>query len=156
MLKTEEHLDNLLRHINLVREACILLGKRLISKGQEDFARILIANGHIHDASKFHGIEWEYLHAGKDVPKDKLDLAIMQHQTTNSHHPEYWGGFENMPAIAIAEMACDLYARSQEFGTGLREWIKETFVERHDINTKGKKYKQLMGFVDLLLENEFK
>lgn len=79
MLTTEEHLDNLVRHIELVRSATLLLGKRLIAKGQTDFGRILIANGFMHDVSKFSGIEWDYLHAGKDVPKDKLEMAIENH-----------------------------------------------------------------------------
>lgn len=74
---------------------------------------------------------------------------------SNSHHPEFWGGFEHMPAIAIAEMTCDIFARSQEFGTGLRDWIKEKFVEKNNINTRGKKYKQMMDFVDILLEDSF-
>src|SRR6185369_7717232 len=100
MLTVEDHLNNLVRHIELVREACLLLGKRLISEeGRKEFGRILIGNGFVHDASKFAGIEWEYLHAGKDVPKEKLELAIRQHTLTNPHHPEYWGGFENMPEI---------------------------------------------------------
>lgn len=156
MLTVEEHIDNLVRHIELVREASILLGKRLIAKGQTDFGRILIANGFMHDVSKFSGIEWDYLHAGKDVPKEKLEMAIENHVQTNSHHPEFWGGFEQMPAIAIAEMVCDIYARSQEFGTGLREWIKEKFVEKNNVNVRGKKYKQMMDFVNLLLEDSFK
>ena len=156
MLTTEEHLDNLVRHIELVRAACLLLGKRLIAKGEEDFGRLLIANGFIHDVSKFSGVEWRYLHAGKDVPKEKLDLAIENHVNTNSHHAEYWGGFEQMPRIALAELVCDIYSRSQEFGTGLREWIKETYVEKNKINVRGKKYKQMMEFVDLLLEDSFK
>jgi Family of unknown function (DUF5662) len=107
MLNFEEHLDNLIRHIELVRNACILLGKRLMAKGRKEFARILIARGFEHDVSKFSGIEWDYLHAGGDVPQEQLDLAVRQHVRTNSHHPEYWGGVESMPEIAVAEMVCD-------------------------------------------------
>jgi hypothetical protein len=69
MLTAEQHLDNLVRHIELVREACLLLGKRLIARDRQEFGRILIAHGFAHDASKFQGVEWEYLHAGRDVPK---------------------------------------------------------------------------------------
>ncbi len=156
MLTPVEHLDNLVRHIELVRENGLLLGKKLIAKGQPEFGRILIANCFVHDASKFYGIEWEYLHAGKDVPEDKLKLAICQHVSTNSHHPEFYGGFEFMPAISIAEMVCDITARAQEFGTGLKDWIDDVFIEKHKINKRDRKYKQMMEYVNLLTENSFK
>lgn len=155
MFTVEEHLDNLVRHIELVREACLLLGKRLISQGRKEFGRILISKGFVHDASKFSGIEWDYLHAGNDVPKEKLALAVQQHVLTNDHHPERWGGFHNMPEIYVAEMAADFYARSQEFGTDLRKWIKDVAVDKYNIDINDKQYKWLMGFVDILIEDHF-
>lgn len=154
-LSPEEHLDNLVRHIELVREACVLLGKRLMGQGRQEFGRILIARGFEHDVSKFSGIEWDYLHAGSDVPKDELELAIRQHVRTNSHHPEYWGGIENMPEIAVAEMVCDWYARSQEFGTGVRDWVKSNAIERFRIDTDGEQYRWIQLFLAILLENHF-
>ena len=150
-----EHLDNLVRHIDLVRGACLLLGKRLIAQGRVEFGRILIARGFEHDVSKFSGIEWDYLHAGQNVPRDQLDMAIRQHVRTNSHHPEYWGGIENMPEIAVAEMVCDWYARSQEFGTGLREWITSQAVERFQIDVAGEGYAWVQQYVGLLLVDHF-
>ncbi len=153
MLTFEEHLDSLVRHISLVRDACLLLGKRLINKGRKDIGRIIIANGFIHDASKFHGIEWEYLHAGKDVPKEKLELAVKQHVRTNPHHPEYWGGIDKVPEVYLGEMVADWYARSQEFGTGLRDWIKTEAVERFNIDPVTQE--KINYFLDLLLEDHF-
>jgi hypothetical protein len=155
MFTVQEHVDNLVRHIELVREGTLLLGKRLINEGRKDFGRILIAKGFVHDASKFHGIEWQYLHAGNDVPKDKLELAIHQHTLTNPHHPEYWGGMENMPEIYVAEMVCDWYARGIEFGTGLRPWIKEVGIDRFKIDLDGEQYKWINKYVDILLQNSF-
>jgi hypothetical protein len=156
MLSYEEHLDSLVRHISLVREACLLLGKKLISRGRKDLGRILIANGFMHDVSKFHGIEWDYLHVGnKDVPKEKLNLAIRQHTRTNPHHPEYWGGIEKMPEVYLAEMVCDWYARSQEFGTGLREWVKDGAINRYKIDTNSHCYQQIQDYLDLMLDDPF-
>ena len=109
----------------------------------------------IRQRKNFSGIEWDYLHAGKDIPREKLELAIKQHVTTNSHHPEYWGGIEQMPEIAVAEMVVDWYARAMEFGTGLREWIKNTAIEKFRIKTDSPEYKRLQKFVDLLLEDSF-
>jgi hypothetical protein len=156
MLTVEEHLDNLVRHIGLVREAGLMLGKRLIRQGEEEFGRLLIARVFVHDASKFYGAEWKYLHAGKDVPPDKLELAIVQHRETNQHHPEYWGGVEHMPEIAVAEMVCDWYARAQEFGTGLRDWIANHATERFRIDPASPQHRWITRFVDLLLEDPFR
>ena len=155
MLTPREHLDDLVRHINLVREACLLLGKRLMDQGRVEFGRLLIAAGFQHDASKFFGIEWDYLHAGKDAPKEQVILATKQHTRTNSHHPEYWGGVDLMPEIAVAEMVCDWYARSHEFGTSLREWIKTEAVDRFKIDLESEQYKWITNFVDILLEDRF-
>ncbi len=154
-LSPQEHLDNLVRHIDLVRGACLLLGKRLMAQGRQEVGRILIARGFEHDVSKFSGIEWDYLHAGRDVPKEQLELAVRQHVRTNSHHPEFWGGIENMPEIAVAEMVCDWYARSQEFGTALRDWISTQAIDRFQIDLKGEQYQWIQNFLDLLLEDHF-
>lgn len=155
MLSCEQHLDNLVRHIDMVRQIGFLLGKRLMKKGRKDFGRLLIGKCYQHDASKFHGIEWKYLHAGSDISKDDLEKAVKQHVETNSHHPEYWGGVQNMPEIAVAEMVCDWYARSQEFGTGLREWIKDVAIEKFNIDTRSDQYVWITRFVDILLEDSF-
>jgi len=155
VLNTSDHLDNLIRHIELVRGATTLLGKRLIAKGRVEFGRLLIAKGFEHDITKFYGIEWEYLHSGNDVPREQLALAIKQHVSVNSHHPEYWGGFENMPELAVAELVFDWYARSQEFGTCLRDWIIQTAIERFKIDVESEQYVWLTKFLDILLEDSF-
>jgi hypothetical protein len=154
-LTLEEHLDNLVRHIELVRDAGLLLGKRLINQGEVDFGRLLIGRVFVHDASKFSGVEWRYLHSGAAIPKVELELAVKQHQETNEHHPEYWGGVSEMPALAVAEMVCDWYARSQEFGTGLRDWIEDTAIERFGINKDCHQYQLIQKFLDILLEDTF-
>jgi Family of unknown function (DUF5662) len=156
MLTPQEHIDNLVRHIDLVRGACLLLGKRLMARGRQEFGRLLIARGFEHDVSKFYGIEWDFLHVGQDVPAEQLELAVKQHTRTNSHHPEYWGGFENMPELSIAEMVCDWYARGMEFGTSLRDWINNVAVEKYQIAREGERFRTLNTFVDLLLGDPFR
>jgi hypothetical protein len=155
MFSPEEHLDDLVRHIERVRENCLLLGKRLIASGRLDFGRLLIARGFVHDASKFHGIEWDYLHVGPDVDPERLELAIEQHRRTNCHHPEFWGGLEHMPEICVAEMVCDWYARAQEFGTDLREWIDTEAAQKYRIDVRGQQYQWIQGFLDVLLRSSF-
>lgn len=155
-MKLEEHLDNLKRHIDIVRESCNLLGERLIKQGRNEMGVGLIKRGYQHDVSKFSGIEFQYLHNGQDVPADALELAIKHHQSTNDHHPEYWLGIDNMPEICVMEFVCDIYARSTEFGTGLRDWIEETGIEKYKIKPDSQAMKWINETVDLLLVNYFK
>lgn len=154
-MNDEERLDALIRHIDLVRDACVRLGKRLVALGRPDFGRLLIARGYVHDASKFYGIEWDHLAGDPGEPDSARELAIAHHRATNDHHPEYWGDFENMPEVCVAEMACDLYARSQEFGTDLRQWIREKAVPRYDIDPACRQMRWLEGFVEALLGRPF-
>ena len=123
----ERHLKSLLRHVENVRQSCLLLGERIIESGDERLGINLICNGHTHDRSKFHGAEWLYLRP-ELIDSDKKSLfeaSKKQHVMTNPHHPEYWGGIDKMPEIYLAEMSCDWYARSQEQGSDIRNWIKD-------------------------------
>jgi hypothetical protein len=156
--KQEKRLTRLLRHIHLVQEGCQVIADKLTEEGEEDFARRLIANSMIHDNSKFHGIEWEYLHEEvKEENSEVFKLALSHHISTNPHHPEYWpSGITEMPRLFLCEMVADWHARSAEFGTDLREWIKEKACKKYEISCNCKVYKQIKDFLDLLLERSFK
>jgi hypothetical protein len=153
----KERLDNILRHIENVRDDCLLLGERLISQGEEDVGRLLIANGLIHDNSKFYGIEWLYLNEEtQEKDPEKFQLALTQHVSTNKHHPEFWpGGIDEMPREYKAEAICDWHARSSEFGTDLRDWVKQKAVKKFKMNHSGRTYKEIKELLDLLLEKKF-
>jgi hypothetical protein len=150
-----EHVEDLTTHIRRVQDNAMELAKALLKKGQHEFARVLLAKASIHDASKWHGIEWEYLHLGPDVDKDGLKAAITQHQKTNDHHPEYWGGVRNMPRICIAEMVCDWLARSQEFATDLRDWIRTQAVDRYNLDDAVQQTLWIHEFINMLLPAKF-
>ena len=131
---TMEKIRAISRHIRNVEDNCLLLGEKLISNGEIELGHKLIANGFVHDASKFWGIEWEYMAPGQPTVEEgaklKLKMAVQHHSRTNQHHPEYWGGINNMPRLYLAEMACDIKARSEEFGTDLRQWINEVATQK--------------------------
>jgi hypothetical protein len=153
------HLRTVTRHIKLVQDATQLLGERLIESGETKFGLTLIANGLRHDQSKFKGVEWDFLvrvAEDDEVAKEHLTIAWRQHVESNEHHPEYWESINEMPRIFIAEMVCDWFARSQEMGTDLRAWIKETASAKYEMSLKGKAYKQVKYFVDMLLDPQFK
>lgn len=153
---TDEHIENLIRHITLVRNACVLLGKRMIARGEVEDGWRLIARGHAHDASKWHGIERDILHTGPDVSKERLALAMRQHTAVNDHHPEFHpDGVHGMGRLAIAEMVCDWYARAQEMGTDLRQWITERAMPKYGFRPGDPPSKLIDMFVEMLLPNPF-
>ena len=147
-----------MRHIDNVRKNCEVLGERLIEHGELKLGHRLIANGQMHDNSKFHGVEWEYLHGDvKDNNPKAFENATYQHIHTNGHHPEYWeGGIHKMPRVYLAELVCDWAARSAEFGNNLREWIKTKATKKFDMTVQSAAYKEIKGLVDLLLDEAFK
>lgn len=153
----EKHLRTLLRHIENVRQFGLLLGERMTEIGQERLGFSLIANTQIHDHSKFYGCEWLYLRQdiSDDVPSHLIEFARIQHVSTNTHHPEYWGGIEKMPEIYMAEMVCDWAARSSEVGNDLREWIREKGTKKFNMKVQSKVYKDIKRFVDILLDPSF-
>jgi len=153
----EKRMRSILRHIDHVRENCEILGGKLIDNGEE-LGRSLIANGLIHDNSKFYGIEWLHLNECSRIQEpENFKLAIIQHTTTNPHHPEYtkWGCIQRMPRLYLAEMVCDWHARSSEFGTSLRDWIDGCAVKKYELLTTELVYKEIIEFMDLLLERKF-
>lgn len=154
-----DRIDKIARHITNVQENCVVLGKKLIGLGEIELGRQLIANGFIHDNSKFYGVEWEHLDhytGGETVDKDKLEIAVKNHNHTNKHHPEAWGGIKNMPRLYIAEMVCDWAARSAEFGSSVHDWISGGAMKRFEFNKNTKVYKEIMFFVNLLVDKPFK
>ena len=60
-----------------------------------------------------------------------------------------------MPEIAVAEMVCDWYARSQEFGKDLREWIRTTAFKKYDFNYRTTAGRWVKAYVEMLLKNYF-
>ena len=149
----------LTRHIRNVEDNCLLLGEKLILNGEIELGQHLIANGFVHDASKFSGIEWDYLSilpSKEEETKLKLKMAIQQHQKTNLHHVEHWNKIENMPEVYLAEFCCDIKARSEEFGTDLRQWINETATKKYNFTKEEDVYKKIMKYVNLLCSDPFK
>lgn len=156
VLRDLQKLEELLSHIQKVQEGALRIGKHLIRNGESELGRTLIANSLVHDQSKFRGIEWDMISTvDSDLDKEIRMLAVSQHNRTNKHHPEYWSSIHEMPEIYIAEMVCDWYARSSEFGTDLREWVKESATKRFNFTTQQKVWKIIKKYIDIVLEKPF-
>jgi hypothetical protein len=158
--ETMEKIRGISRHIRNVEDNCLILGEKLIERGEIDLGHKLIANGFVHDASKFSGIEWDHMAPGQPTVEEgaklKLKLAVQHHNRTNPHHPEAWAeGIHGMPNVYLCEMVCDWKSRSQEFGTDLRTWIDEQATKRFGFTKDDKVYEEIMDFVDLLCSKPF-
>lgn len=146
-----QKIENVFNHIKNVQRNCYCLGIRLMKRGDIELGRNLISNGQIHDNSKFKGIEFDHL-----VYSDPLlPEVVKHHQSVNPHHPEYWGGIKNMPEVYVAEMVCDWYARASEFGTGIRDWIDNTALNRFGFTKDDAVYQTIQEMLNLLLKQPF-
>ena len=122
-----------------------------MKQGDIELGRNLIANGQIHDNSKFKGIEFDHLFYSDPL----LPEVVKHHQSINPHHPEYWGSIHNMPKVYVAEMVCDWYARSTEFGTGIREWTDSKAMEKFSFTREDAIYDTIQEMLSLLLDPSF-
>jgi hypothetical protein len=157
-LRTLADVELLCLHIGDVQRNCRILGERLIASGEGDLGLRLIANGMFHDASKFHGIEWEFLRyqTSEAVEPASLKMAIAHHNKTNAHHPEFWtGGAKSMPPVAVAEMICDWKARSGELGSSLLDWINGEAPRRFGYSKRDRVHKDIIRFATMLLDKPF-
>ncbi len=146
-----EKIDSVLNHIKNVQRNCYKLGLKLIRIGETEFGRNLIANGQIHDNSKFKGIEFEELFSECDL----LETAVKHHNTTNYHHPECWGSIQKMPDIYLAEFVCDTSARSSEFGSDIKQWMREKATIKYGFEMTDEVGRKITYYLDLLLEKPF-
>lgn len=144
-------MDLVMNHIKTVQRLTYKLGIHLIKKGDIEFGKILISNGQIHDNSKLKGIEFDHLFYGDPL----LPEVIRHHQAINPHHPEYWGSIHKMPEVYVAEMVCDWLARSQEFGTNIREWIDTNALTKFCFTKEDIVYCNIQKYLDILLNPKF-
>lgn len=152
------HLKIILRHTDNVKQNCIKLAEVLIDKGEVKLGLNLIANGQIHDNSKFYGIEWLYLNDETKISNPELfKAAYIQHITLNKHHPEAWiGGIHSMDRLHLGELVCDWASRSSEFGTNLRDFLKDEATKKFDMTVQSRAYREIKELMDLLLDVPFK
>lgn len=151
-MEKHEKIEKVLEHIKHVQENCYKLGFKLIKSGQFELGRNLIANGQIHDNSKFRGIEFDELFYGSPI----LINVIKHHSSTNPHHPEYWGEIQKMPELYIAEMVCDCTARASEFGSDVRQWFINDATSKYKFKMEDEIGLKIIYFLDILLDKPFK
>lgn len=127
-------------HIKYVYENCRLLAARYPE---------LIYRGKLHDISKYGEYEyipyiwmtWKYKmkNDGKvfEYPSNTLEtsveMAVDHHYKSNRHHPEFHENSNDMTEIDIAEMVCDWYAMSMEFGDDVKKWANKS-IKRYRFN----------------------
>lgn len=151
-MEAYDKIELVLNHIQNVQRNCYKLGLKLIKEGQIELGRNLIANGQIHDNSKFKGIEFDELFAGSAI----LKQAVKHHSSTNPHHVEYWSKIQLMPELFLIELVCDCCARGTEFGSDVRKWFSEEATKKYNFKMDDKVGKQITYYLDMLLSPAFK
>lgn len=152
-MDTIHKIQMILNHIENVQRNCNKIGIRLIELGNTALGIKIIANGQIHDNSKFRGVELEHLFEGDPLLID----AVKHHNSTNPHHPEYWAGsIHNMPEEFIVEFVADTAARSSEFGTDIRAWLNEVATKKYDFKMEDTVGKKITYYLQVLLSRPFK
>ena len=178
-MNEEEKLRDILRHIKKVEDNCNRLASKLDDK---DFARQLIVRGRLHDVSKLTGYEFVNLNEEIRVAKPLVfELALKIHHERNSHHPEHYDikqmrskktffsdpsnkdvvwieekGIDMMSDLDIAEMVCDCFARSQEIGNSIKEFLFEIAPAKYGYEKDGRVWKLMESYLELLLTPAFK
>ncbi len=150
-MEAQEKIETVLNHIQNVQRNCYKLGLKLIKLGEIEMGRNLIANGQIHDNSKFKGIEFDHLFYGDPILSD----VIKHHSSTNPHHPECWEKIQSMPEIYLIEFVADVTARSSEFGSDIRVWIKEKATKKFNFSIDDEVGKKIIYYLDMLLDKPF-
>lgn len=152
---TLKKLELVQRHKENVIKNCDIVGKKLIESGEIQLGLNLIANSYSHDDCKLKSpFQFEYLFQDKD--KEMLKLAVQEHNTTCDHHLNFYEDIHAVPVVKIAEIVCDLAARSSEQGSSLKDYLENIYFPKHGIKKNSNLDKQIKKFVNLLLEEKFK
>lgn len=136
----------------LMHRACVMrsgkyLSRYLIHCNRSVDAIRLLARCSIHDISKIKNTEeflslasivdeMDAMHDVAHVLSDSQQEAIKLHWKNNSHHPEYYESPNDMSELDIMEMACDLHARSKQYGTNVIDFITTQQKIRFNFDTR--------------------
>lgn len=130
----KEHIADTLLHKEFVMKAGRKLIDHLYEIGRDDDALELARRCAVHDNSKLEDEEMQsFLNLPKEGETMKNANAIMPeavqnfiklHWKHNRHHPEYFADYREMNELDIMEMVIDWYARSMQFKTNFKEFVK--------------------------------
>lgn len=129
----QEHINDTLRHKELVMVAGMKLINYLHENNRGDEALQLARRCARHDNSKFESEEMycflQLPNEGENMKNANAPLSeevqhfIELHWKHNRHHPEFFNDYHEMEELDIMEMVCDWYARSLQFKTNFKEFV---------------------------------
>ena len=135
-----EHISDTLLHKQFVITAGMKLIQYLHDNERDKDALQLARRCARHDNSKF---ESEEMHGFLQLPKEGENMKnanaampesvqnfVKMHWKHNRHHPEFFADYHEMEELDIMEMVCDWYARSLQFGTNFKDFIKTRQANR--------------------------
>ena len=129
-----EHISDTLRHKQLVIESGLTIIHYLYENHRDNEALQLARRCARHDDSK---LEFDEMQAFLQLPNegenmknantplsDGVTKLIQKHWAHNKHHPEFFKDYHEMTEIDIMEMVCDWHARSKQYNTNFKEFVK--------------------------------
>lgn len=160
--KLSKEINDTLIHRQCVMRSGKYLAKYLIHCNRSVDAIRLIGRCQIHDMSKMTNAE-EFMALASIVdtidemrdiynePNQEQLEAKRVHWKNNSHHPEYYDSPNDMTDLDLMEMACDLHARSKQFGTNLLDYVEaQQEIRFHFDNDHIRKLKNYCVALDTL------
>ena len=157
MLKNEldiERINSILQHMKMVESISQKLAKKLLPTDRA-LALKLIKLGRTHDLSKFNSFEFQNLNREPWTSTANFERALRIHHKNNKHHPEYWDSIHDMPDEYVAEMVCDCFARSQQFGTSVTTWFKKKMTKIYDFKMTDPVGIKIQTYLNFLLDPIF-
>ena len=131
--KAIKQLNDLLEHKRFILISCNIMIDWLFSNGEDKLAIELVRRAIVHDNTKFHNDEIEYIIKLSEDNGNLTDpnyvmteadkKCIELHWRNNRHHPEHFKNINEMKEIDIIEMVCDWYARSLQLNTNFMEFV---------------------------------
>lgn len=129
-------------HIGRVQKFGNIIAEKFYPVYGKEFSNNLIAACEQHDASKFSADERAgqaliCYHYANNLRPSEDDMVIMNdawmhHKSVNDHHPEFFEDIHEMPLLALAHMAADWAAMTDELGGSLLEWYDKTVPAKYD------------------------
>lgn len=145
-------LNDVIDHKKYFLDATRIMCALLFKEGKDKLALEVLKLAFTHDFSKtseleFYGMAREKFDGTPKVNDDIKQNAIIHHQLSNKHHPEYWKNLNDMDELSIIELVLDWYARNLQFNSDPVDFLEESedrFNFPEDLYNKIEKYFEIL------------
>lgn len=156
----KKYLEDTISHKKYFFDSAYKISIYFLENDNEKMALDILRRAFVHDYSKLSSKEFnsflvfeDYNNSLRDASvlyKKEEEVFLKEHWKNNKHHPEYWDNPSKMQEIDIVEMVCDWHARSVEYGTDLKEFVKTRQHNRFQFSDE--MYEKINKYIEILLK----